>query len=120
MVNFSPIANLSKDSRKLIYLIITRPNISHAVNLVSQFMHAVITNHMLIVKRILQYLKGSIEHGLLMKNNDHTQVLGYINVDWAGNTLDRKLTTDIVYLLGKIWFHGKVKNNWLLLASAQK
>jgi len=55
-----------------------------------------------------------------MKNNGHTQVLGYINVDWAGNTLDRKLTTDIVYLLGKIWFHGKVKNNWLLLASAQK
>jgi len=83
-------------------------------------MHAVITNHMLIVKRILQYLKGSIEHGLLMKNNDHTQVLGYINVDWAGNTLDRKLTTNIVYLLGKIWFHGKVKNNWLLLASTQK
>ena len=55
-----------------------------------------------------------------MKNNGHTQVLGYINVDWAGNTLDRKLTTDIVYLLGKIQFHGKVKINWLLLASAQK
>jgi hypothetical protein len=27
---------------------------------------------------------------------------------------------DIVYLLGKIWFHGKSKNNWLLLVLAQK
>lgn len=42
-----------------------------------------------------------------MKNNGHTQVLGYIDVDWAGNTLDCKSTTDIVYLSGKFGFMEK-------------
>ena len=66
---------------KLIYLINTQPNISHAVSLVSQFMHAPTTNHILIVKRILQSIKGSIRRDLLMKNIGHTQGLGYTNVD---------------------------------------
>jgi len=65
----------------LIYLINTQPNISHAVSLVSQFMHAPTTNHILTVKRILQSIKGSIRRDLLMKNIGHTQVLGYTNVD---------------------------------------
>jgi hypothetical protein len=57
---------------------------------------------MLIVKRILRYLKGSIECGLLMKNNDHTQVFRYIDADWAGNTLDCKSTTKY-YILYIYW-----------------
>jgi predicted XRE-type DNA-binding protein len=56
---------------KVIYLIITQPDISRVVNLISQFMHSHTTNHMLIFKRILRYLKGSIGCDFLMKNNGH-------------------------------------------------
>ncbi|XP_038715065.1 secreted RxLR effector protein 161-like [Tripterygium wilfordii] len=78
---------------KLIYLTITRPYISHAVSIVSQFMHSPIVAHMNLVKRILCYLKWSIGRGILMKNNGHSQILGYTDADWAGNTLDRKSMT---------------------------
>jgi len=38
---------------KLIYLTITRPDLSHSISIVSQFMHSPTAAHMMIVKRIL-------------------------------------------------------------------
>ena len=58
-----PLSDISYYQRlvgKLIYLTITRPDITYAVSLVSQFMHAPTEAHLNVVKRILRYLKGSI------------------------------------------------------------
>ena len=85
---------------KLIYLTITRPDISYAVSIVSQFMHAPTLGHMHIVKRILRYLKGSVGRGLYMKKNDNTAIMGYTDADWAGNSLDRKSTTGFCTFVG--------------------
>jgi len=65
------------------------PDIAFAVSLVSQHMHALTTQHEGTVKRILQYLKGSIGRGIVMNNNGHTNIMGYSDSDWAGNALDR-------------------------------
>jgi hypothetical protein len=35
-----------------------------------------------------------------MKNNSHTQVLGYTDADWAGNPLDLKSTTGYCIFVG--------------------
>ena len=43
---------------------LTRPNISLAVNQLCQFMHSPTTTHWTTAKRVLRYLKGSINHGL--------------------------------------------------------
>ena len=75
---------------KLIYLTITRPDISYSVSLASQFMHSPTLVHWEIVKRILRYLKGSVGRGIIMKNNGSNHILAYIDADWAGNALDRK------------------------------
>ncbi|XP_057463802.1 uncharacterized mitochondrial protein AtMg00810-like [Actinidia eriantha] len=48
----------------LIYLTVTRPDIAHAVHLVSQFMSAPRSTHYAVVLRILQYVKGTLFHGL--------------------------------------------------------
>ena len=85
---------------KLIYLTITRPDITYVVSLVSQFMHAPTVTHLHVVKRILQYLKGSIGRGILMRNNGSTQIQGYTDADWAGNALDRKSTTGYCTFVG--------------------
>ena len=85
---------------KLIYLTITRPDISYAVSIVSQFMHSPAMFHLSIVKRILRYLKGSIGRGILLKKNGHHDIVGYADADWAGNVLDRKSTTGFCTFVG--------------------
>ncbi|RVW33283.1 Retrovirus-related Pol polyprotein from transposon RE1 [Vitis vinifera] len=49
------------------YLTITRPDIAHAVNSVSQFLHAPTIDHFLAVKRILRYVKGTLHFGLTFR-----------------------------------------------------
>ncbi|PRQ17191.1 putative RNA-directed DNA polymerase [Rosa chinensis] len=85
---------------KLIYLTITRPDITYAVSLVSQFMHSPTTHHLQIVKRILRYLKGTVDRGIIMKNNGHFNLVGYSDSDWAGNSIDRKSTTGYCTFIG--------------------
>lgn len=102
-VQSEPLMNLHYYQRlvgKLIYLTLTRPDISYAVSIVSQFMHAPTMAHLQIVKRILRYLKGSVGRGILMKNNGNTQVMGYTDSDWAGNALDHKSTTGYCTFVG--------------------
>jgi hypothetical protein len=48
----------------LVYLTVTRPNISYAIHIVSQFMAAPRSLHYAVVLRILRYLKGTLFHGL--------------------------------------------------------
>ncbi|KAG6489982.1 hypothetical protein ZIOFF_051264 [Zingiber officinale] len=52
---------------KLLYLSMTRPGITYAVSVVSQYMHAPKTIHMKAVDRILRYLKSCPGKGLLFK-----------------------------------------------------
>ncbi|CAN6676787.1 unnamed protein product [Malus baccata var. baccata] len=85
---------------KLIYLTITRPDISYAVSIASQFMHAPTIAHLCVVKRKLRYLKGSFGRGILMKRNGNTTIMGYTDTDWAGNSLDRKSTTGFCTFVG--------------------
>jgi histone deacetylase 1/2 len=49
------------------YLTLTRPDIAYAVNQVCKFMHRPTTVHWIAVKRILRYLKGTMNHGLHIK-----------------------------------------------------
>lgn len=46
------------------YLLLTRPNISFALNKLSQFMHKPTATHWTAVKRLLLYLKHTIFHGI--------------------------------------------------------
>jgi Reverse transcriptase (RNA-dependent DNA polymerase) len=84
---------------KLIYLTVTRPDITFAVNVVSQFMHAPRTTHMDAVVRILRYLKGSPGRGVRMQKNKHVNIMAYSDADWAGSN-DRKSTTGYCTFIG--------------------
>ncbi|XP_027903699.1 uncharacterized protein LOC114163592 [Vigna unguiculata] len=78
---------------KLIYLSHTRPDITYAVNDVSQFMHDPRKFHMDIVERILRYLKSTPGKGILFSNNGNLNVEGYNDADWAGSKDDRRSTS---------------------------
>ncbi|MCI59098.1 retrovirus-related pol polyprotein, partial [Trifolium medium] len=48
------------------YATLTHPDIALSVNKVCQFMANPFESHWLAVKRILRYLKGTLNHGLLI------------------------------------------------------
>jgi len=103
---------------KLIYLTITRPDIAFAVSLVSQHMHAPTTQHVDMVKCILQYLKGSIGRGIVMNNNGHTNIMGYFNSDWVSNALDRRSTTGYCMFVGGNLVSWKSKKQRVMARSS--
>eukprot|EP00257_Ricinus_communis_P022132 XP_015581781.1 uncharacterized protein LOC107262162 [Ricinus communis] len=84
---------------KLIYLIVTRPDIAYAVSMVSQFMHAPRTSHLDAIDIILRHLKGTPNQGIWMKDNNAYAIFGFSNVDWAGNC-DKKSTTGFCTFVG--------------------
>lgn len=49
------------------YLTVTHPDLSFVVNKMCQYMHAPTDDHWVALKRILRYVKGTLDHGLLLR-----------------------------------------------------
>jgi hypothetical protein len=49
-------------------------------------------------KTILRYLKGTSNYGLRYKDNSGSEITGYSDADWAGDTGDRKSTSGYVFI----------------------
>ena len=78
----------------------TRPDISTAVGKLSQFMRNPGADHWSGVKRILRYLKGTIDHGLTFTASDEFILHGFSDADWAGCTESRKSTSGYAFFIG--------------------
>lgn len=68
---------------KLLYLTITRPDISFAVQLLSQFMQKPKMSHWHAALRVVKYIKLESGKGILMSANQKPQLNGYCDADWA-------------------------------------
>lgn len=68
---------------KLLYLNMTRPDISYAVQQLSQFLHAPRQPHYKAALHVLRYLKGSLNYGLFYSSNTDFNVTGYSDADWG-------------------------------------
>ena len=81
------------------YLAFTRPDISFAINKLSQFMHAPRQSHWQALKRVLRYLKGTIHHGLFLNRHSPLKLSVFSDSDWGGvNDAGRSTTAYILYL----------------------
>ena len=79
--------------KSLMYLTNRRPYISFAVNTLSQFLTDLRHVHLIAAKNILRYLKGTFDYGLKYEANQKINLEGYVDLDWAGNSIDRKSTS---------------------------
>ncbi|XP_058082503.1 uncharacterized mitochondrial protein AtMg00810-like [Magnolia sinica] len=83
------------------YLTITRPDIAHAVNFVSQFLHSPTKDYFLAVKCILRYVKGTLHFGLTFHPSVAPGALvAYSDADWAGCPDARRSTSGYSIYLG--------------------
>lgn len=86
----------------LMYLAIgTRPDIAFGVSLASRFLDCAAEIHVTAVKRILKYLKGTQDYGILFDSNPNNfKLFAYSDADYAGDLVKRKSTSGNCFLLG--------------------
>jgi histone deacetylase 1/2 len=82
------------------YLTLTRPDIAFAVNKVCQFMQNPTDLHWIAAKRILRYVKGTLQGGLLINKSNSTLLSAFSDADWAGSVDDRRSTSGFVVFFG--------------------
>ncbi|KAK1418428.1 hypothetical protein QVD17_27572 [Tagetes erecta] len=94
---------------KLIYLSHTRPDISYAVQYLSQFMHKPTHAHLQLAMRVLRYLKGSPGKGLIFSRTESFQLSAYSDSDWGKCLETRRSVTGFCIMLGNCLISWKSK-----------
>ncbi|CAH9069280.1 unnamed protein product [Cuscuta europaea] len=116
-----PISNPERYRRlvgKLNYLTMTRPDISFAVSVVSQFLNTPCDSHWDAVVRILRYIKGSPGRGLVYANRGCDNITAYSDADWAGCPNDRRSTSGYCVLIGGNLISWKSKKQSVVARSS--
>lgn len=70
---------------KLMYLTITRPDITYAVNRLCQFTSAPKASHMKAAHKVVHYLKGTIGLGLFYSSKSDLCLQAFTDADWNSN-----------------------------------
>lgn len=81
---------------------VTRPDISYAVGEVSRFLENPSYEHIVAVKRIIRYLKRTINYGIVYGsvNENAFTLSGYTDADFARDIESRRSTTGYAFLIG--------------------
>ncbi|EMD35853.1 hypothetical protein CERSUDRAFT_124463 [Gelatoporia subvermispora B] len=103
--------------------VISRPDISFAVNNLAQFNADPGPKHWRAAKRILQYLTGTRDYRLVLGGDDadtHTfdTLAGYSDSDWARNIDDRRSVSGYVFKIGKATVAWSSKKQTTVAASS--
>ncbi|XP_071712848.1 uncharacterized mitochondrial protein AtMg00810-like [Rutidosis leptorrhynchoides] len=84
--NDLPLSNITEYQKligKLIYLTLTRSDISYTVQCISQYMHAPLTSHLKIALRLLRYLKTAPEKGILFSKCENLSLNTLVDCNWV-------------------------------------
>jgi len=77
----------------------TRPDIAYAISSVSRYAANPTPAHIAAVKRILSYLKGTIDLQLTFRG-ELTDLIGYLDSDWGGDPITHRSTAGFVFNIG--------------------
>ena len=94
----------------LLYLTASRPNIMFSTCLCARFQADPKESHLIVVKRIFRYLKGTPNLGIWYPKDTRFNLVGYTDSDFAGCKIDRKSTSRSCQFLGRrlvSWYSKK-------------
>ena len=84
----------------------TRPDIAYAVGMLARFSSKPNQSHWVAAKRVLQYLKGTMNFGLFYKGG--SGVVGYSDADWGGGTWTTESQRPVTCFGSQVdLYHGK-------------
>nr|KYP56849.1 Retrovirus-related Pol polyprotein from transposon TNT 1-94 [Cajanus cajan] len=105
---------------RLMYLTISRPDITFAVHKLSQYMQKPMTTHLNAVHHLLQYLKSNPGQGLFFPAANTLHFSAYADADW-GSCLDtRKSTIGFCVFLGNALLSWKSVKQGTVSKSSSK
>lgn len=85
----------------LMYLAVgTRPDISFSVGIVSRFLEKPKIAHVTAAKRIMKYIKGTLNYGIVYQSKAENQIVGYSDADYGGDVETRRSTSGFAFLIG--------------------
>ena len=84
----------------LLYLTTSRPDIMFSVCLCARYQSNPKESHLSAIKRIIRYLKGTLNLGLWYDRNSSLTLNAYTDSDFAGCRVDRKSTSGTCQFLG--------------------
>ncbi|GKG14472.1 ribonuclease H-like domain-containing protein, partial [Tanacetum coccineum] len=82
------------------YLTFTHPDITYAVQHVCLFMHDPREPHFAALKRILRYVRGTLDYGLQLYASPTTHLTAYSDADWESCPTTRRSTSAYCVFLG--------------------
>ncbi|XP_039170375.1 uncharacterized mitochondrial protein AtMg00810-like [Eucalyptus grandis] len=105
---------------KLIYLTTTRPDISYAVQILSQFMHMPKQSHMDAALKVVKYLKGCPGLGILLSRDCNMKMTVFCDTDYVTCPMTKRSITGFCIKLGKSLISWKTKKqSTISLSSAE-
>ena len=84
----------------ILYVTTTRPDVMNAMCQVARFQSSPKASHLLAIKRILRYLKGTIDYGLWYPKGKNLDLYSFTDADWVGCVDDQKSTSGAAFYLG--------------------
>ena len=84
---------------KLLYLTVTRPDLSYSVNRLSQFLVKPRVSHLLASYHILQYIKGTVCQGLFFSTS-FIVLKEFVDSDWVTCLDTRRSVTGFCIFIG--------------------
>ena len=84
----------------LVYLTITRPDIAHAVPILSQFVSAPTSVHYAHLLHVLRYLWGTASQRLFYAKSSPVQLHAYSDSTWVSDPMDRRSITGYCIFIG--------------------
>ena len=83
----------------LLYLTASRPDVMQVIGQVARFQAAPKETHIIAVKRIFKYLKGTMDFGLWYQKGNELTLIAYSDADWAGFVDDKRSTSGTTLFL---------------------
>ena len=96
----------------LMYLsTVTRPDIAYAVSYASRFLDSYKPEHVVFVKRIFRYLRGTLDEGILFEKANNFSLTCYSDSDFAGDSETRRSTGGnvLIFCGGPVSWSSKIQ-----------
>ena len=84
----------------LVYLITIRPDIMYGVSLISRLMESPKDSHWQAGKKILRYVSGIKDLGIMYSTSENFKLIGYTDSDNGGSIDNRKNTSGYTFHFG--------------------